>query len=174
MNQQARRIGLVVVAVALAVTACSVSVGGKKYDAGAIEAKLKSSQQGKTGGLPIGDAACPEDVKITEGVTFTCTLAIDGIEAPYKIVLTKVEEDTAHIEIAPAKAIIATSAAAGFVKKNLNSQDPGITVVCGKAGEKLILADPGDTIACTASLGTDREVINLTVKDTQGNVTVAS
>lgn len=158
---------------ALAVSACSASIGGKNYDASKVEDFLVKSQEGKIGGLTLGKATCPKDVKIVEGVTFTCTLVIADADAPYKVTITNVDKDKANIHAAPAKALISVAAANAFVQKNLKDSAAGATVDCSEGGQKLIISDPGDKIACKVSLGGQSDTVDLLVKDTKGNIVIA-
>ncbi len=100
-------VSLVVAALGLA--AC----GENQYDAGKVESILQQTQKDKLRGLPMGDATCPKDVKLSEGVTFQCTLVIAGEQAPYKVTLTNVKADKVTVTAEPAKALVATKAVLG-------------------------------------------------------------
>ena len=85
MNMKRSMVAVVGIVVALAcVAGCS---SDKTVSASDAEAKLIQTQKGKVGGLKLGKASCPDDVKVKEGATFTCTLAIGDVEAPYKVTL---------------------------------------------------------------------------------------
>lgn len=138
-----------VLAAALLVSACS---SGNSYDAGTVETYLKQSQEGKVRGLPIGAAACPEDVELSEGVTFQCTLELAGEPAPYKVRLTNVDADKVQINLEPAKALIATSAVADLVRSGLKPQyQDAAKITCGE--KQLLVTDPGTKIGCVVKIG---------------------
>lgn len=159
--------------VLLALSACSVSLGaGSKYDAGAVEEFLATSQEGNTGDLAIGEATCPEDVDVVEGVEVECTLEIGGQAAPYTITLTDVDEDEISVNAIQAKAIIPVASAEQFVTDNLDESAAGATVDCSESEDPLILADPGDKIPCVLTLGSDTQTLELNVTDVEGNITI--
>lgn len=151
-------------AVALVLGAC----GENQYDAGKVESILKEGQQGKLGGLAMGEATCPKDVKLTEGVTFQCTLVVAGEKAPYKVTLTNVKEDKVTVTSAPAKALIPTKAVVDFVRSQLNASLRSKPLTCGD--KTLLIADPGTKIGCVITIDGKEQQIVLRVKDTQGNV----
>ena len=136
-------------AAALLLAACS---SGNEYDADTTAAYLKKSQEGKVRGLPLGDATCPKDVKLTEGVTFRCTLEIAGEPAPYTVRLTNVDADKVQINLEPKKALIATSAVADLVRSGLKSQyRDAAKITCGE--KQLLVPDPGTKIGCVVKIG---------------------
>lgn len=154
-----------VVAAALLLVAC----GSNSYDAGTIEKYLKESQQGKVRGLPIGDASCPKDVTLKEGVTFRCTLQIAGEPAPYTVTLTNVDADKIHISLEPAKALIATAAVADLVRSGLQPRyRDAAKINCGD--KQLIVADPGTKIGCIVKVGSDQVQAVARVENKDGKV----
>lgn len=150
--------------VAFALGAC----GENRYDAGKVESLLKQTQEGKLRGLPMGEAKCPDDVKLTEGVTFRCTLEIAGEPAPYKVTLTNVKADKVTVSAEPAKALIATQAIVDFVRAQLTPELRSKSLTCGD--KKLLIADPGTKIGCVLTIDGKENQIVLRVKDTKGNV----
>lgn len=91
------------------------------YDASVVEAALKSTQKDVVNGLPLGEATCPVDVKVIEGVTFTCTLQVGDAAAPFTVDLTKVDTTKPNIHVLPQRAIIDISKAVAFLKSNLTA-----------------------------------------------------
>jgi hypothetical protein len=152
------------VSAGLLLSACS----GNTYDAQTVEDKLKETQQDKVRGLPIGEARCPEDVELTEGVTFRCTLEIAGKPAPYRVRLTNVDADKVMINVEPARALIATGAAVDFVRGQLPPELRSAKVTCGE--DQLLVADPGTKIGCVVTIDGKENQVVLRVKDTKGNV----
>lgn len=157
---------VLVVGAASLITACSSS---NSYDAGKIESYLKDSQEGKVRGLELGEASCPEDVELTEGVTFRCTLEIAGVKAPYTVKLTNVDADEVQINLEPAKALIATAVVADLVHKGLKEQyRDQATIDCGK--DQLLVADVGTKIGCIVEIDGKRQQAIARVKDKDGTV----
>ena len=170
-----RRLPLLFAALLLsgAAVGCSASIGTDDggYEAGPIEEKIVELQTGKVGDLELGDATCPDDVELEEGVEFECTLSLSGVEAPFAVVLTEIDEDRPKIHVEPAQAIIPTATAEGFVRSNLQAGAEGAEVSCGDGPVQL--GDPGDTIECTVSLDGQSQPVRIEIKDTQGNVVIA-
>lgn len=155
-------VSLVVAALGLA--AC----GENQYDAGKVESILQQTQKDKLRGLPMGDATCPKDVKLSEGVTFQCTLVIAGEQAPYKVTLTNVKADKVTVTAEPAKALVATKAVLDFVRSRLTPELRDKPLTCGD--KELLIAAPGTKIGCVITIDGKENQIVLRVKDTKGNV----
>ena len=163
----ARRVLPIALLAMLSLAAC----GGNAYDQAKVEKFLAQSQEGKVRGLKLGKATCPKDVKLTEGVTFRCTLLIAGVAAPYKVTLTNVKADKVTITGEPAKALISTQAAVDFVTGQLNaSAAKRAKVRCSKAGEQVIIAAPGTQIGCIVAIDGKQLQAVLVVDDTKGSV----
>jgi len=158
---------LVVASVASAVMLSGC--GSNSYDSGTVEKYLRTSQEGKVRGLPLGDATCPKDVKLTEGVTFQCTLQIAGEEAPYTVRLTDVDADKVTIDLEPAKALIATSAVVDLVRGGLKPRfQDAAKISCGE--KQLLVVDPGTRIGCIVTIGGEQRQVVARVADKQGRV----
>lgn len=151
-------------AVALVLGAC----GENQYDAGKVESILKEGQQGKLGGLAMGEATCPKDVKLTEGVTFQCTLVIAGERAPYKVTLTNVKADKVTVTAEPAKALVSTKAVLDYVRSQLTPELRSKPLTCGD--KQILIAEPGTKIGCVITIDGKENQIVLRVKDTKGTV----
>ena len=169
MNKRARTLALAAVAAALLVVSCSTS---NSYDQAKIEAGLLKVEAGHFGSLTVGKASCPADEKLTEGVSFTCTIALEGVAAPFRVTLTDVKASKIHLEAVNAKAIIPASSAEAFVEKNLDAGSAGAKATCGDA--KVILSNPGDVITCKLVKGSQTGEVKLKVKDIKGNVSVVA
>lgn len=152
--------------------ACALLFAGcssNAYDAAAVENYLEESQQGKVRGLPIGEASCPEDVELTEGVTFRCTLEIAGEPAPFAVKLTNVDADEVTINLEPAKALIATAGVVDLVRNGLQERyRDAAKIGCGD--KQLIVADPGTKIGCIVQVGGERAQAVARVENKQGKV----
>ena len=162
-----RHLAALLILAALAIAGC----GGNSYDAGKVQSFLRKSQEGKVRGLQLGAATCPKDVKLTEGVTFRCTLLIAGVAAPYKVRLTHVDADKVTIDAEPAKALISTRAAVDFVTGQLNaSARARAKVACAKPGVKVVVAAPGTQVGCVVAIDGRQLQAVLVVDDTSGNI----
>lgn len=152
--------------------ACALLVAGcssNAYDAEAVEKYLKESQQGKVRGLPIGEAVCPEDVELTEGVTFRCTLQLGGVAAPYRVRLTDVEADEVQVSLEPAKALIATDAVVELVRGGLKERyRDEARISCGD--DRLLVTDPGTKIGCIVEVDGERRQAVARVENRDGRV----
>ncbi len=145
--------------------------GSNSYDAGTVETYVRKSQEGKVRGLALGDATCPKDVKLTEGVAFQCTLQIAGEDAPYDVRLTDVKADKVTINLEPAKALIATAVVADFVRGSLRQKyQDGAKVSCGD--KQLLVVDPGTRIGCIVRVGGVQRQAVVRVDDKQGKVSL--
>jgi len=154
-----------VLAAALLASACSSNV----YDADTTEQYLKDSQKGKVRGLPLGDATCPEDLDLKEGMTFECKLEIAGVAAPYTIRLTNVDADKVRINLEPAKALIATAAVVDLVRGGLKPQfQDRAKISCGD--EQLLVTDPGTKIGCVVEVDGEKRQAVARVENKDGKV----
>ncbi len=73
-----------------------------------------------------------------------CSVTIAGVEAPYAVTVTSVEDGHAKFHIEPAKAIISVDAAVGFIQDQAEQQGlADVTVECGD--EAIIVQDPKTT-----------------------------
>lgn len=161
------RIPLTVVSLlvaALGLAAC----GSNEYDAGKVESLLQQTQKDKLRGLPMGAASCPKDVKLTEGVTFQCTLVIAGERAPYKVTLTNVKADKVTVTAEPAKALVSTKAVLDYVRSQLTPELRSKPLTCGD--KQILIAEPGTKIGCVITIDGKENQIVLRVKDTKGTV----
>lgn len=156
-------------AATLAVAAGIAGCGSNAYDAGKIESYLKDSQQGKVRGLPLGDATCPRDVELTEGVTFRCKLEIAGEPAPYKVRLTNVDADEVTVNLEPARALIATAVVVDLVRGGLKPRyRDRAKVSCGE--KQVIVADPGTRIGCVVRIGGEERQAVARIENKEGKV----
>ena len=52
-----------------------------------VERLLVSTQKRKSPRLRVGTASCPDQVRLANGTTFSCTVKIEGVTAPYSVTL---------------------------------------------------------------------------------------
>jgi hypothetical protein len=137
-----------------------------------VERLLVSTQRRKSPKLKIGEASCPDQVRLANGTRFTCTVQIEGAKAPYAVTLRDVDaaEATGRFAVAPAKPIIDVSRVVGLIRRELQPTARGATVSCGAA--KVRVVEVGATISCTITLGDAVQKVSAVVKDLQGTVVV--
>jgi len=178
---------VVAVAVGLAVTGCGGSEtkgdsptsestegsgGDKTIDIGAVESKIETAQKERTPDLEVGEAACPDDVAPKRGASFVCTLDIAGVIAPYEVTVTETSGDDGRFDFKPAKPIISVAEAVGLVRSNVDPAAGEVDVECGNAAVKVL--DVGETFTCTITQGTERQSVDLVVKDAEGTIAISS
>lgn len=158
-------LGILLAAALLALAGCSSNT----YDAATVEGYLKESQAGKVRGLPLGEASCPEDLELEEGMRFRCTLKIAGVPAPYAVRLTNVDADRITINLEPARALIATPIVVDLVRGGLRPRfRDEANVSCGE--EQLIVADTGTKIGCVVEIDGERRQVVARVANRDGKV----
>ena len=116
-------------------------------------------------GLAFGNVACPTTVQRAASVTFSCTVQLPGTF----LVIDATQPDTSGaVELTTTQAVLTKPALESFVAANASLP---AKVDCGPVA--WIVRHPGDVVSCTAALtdGTTRTV-QLTVRDTAGNVTI--
>jgi Domain of unknown function (DUF4333) len=137
-----------------------------------VERLLVSTQRRKSPNLKVGEATCPDRVRLVNGTRFTCTVRIEGTKAPYAVTLRDVDaaKATGRFALAPAKPIIDVSRIVGLIRSKLQPTARGATVTCGTA--KVRVVEVGAAIACTITLGDAVQKVSAVVKDLQGTVVV--
>ena len=75
------------------VTGVTVSAGPAKDVKSEVEARIVAAQRAAAPGLQVGPATCPKTLAVTRAQfpvgTFRCTVLIEGVVAPYQVVLSK-------------------------------------------------------------------------------------
>ena len=142
------------------------------YAAADLEATIIQSQRSslEEQDLALGDAQCPDDVVLEEGVDVDCTLDVAGAEARFRATLTDVAAKNVTVTVEPLDIIIPTAAAVEFVEDNLRKAVKGGEVLCGPEGVGAIVAQQGDRIACTVGVGSQSRDVELEVLDETGTV----
>ena len=157
---------LVLVVVALGGCSAEVHIGG--YDASKVAGQIKAAQEKTAPDMEVSRASCPKDPgKLEKGLTFECSVTIEGVQAPYTVKVTSVKDDTAHFHFEPAKAIISVDKAQQFLAQQVDSS---VRVTCPKG--PVLVQEPGSTFACTLSKGAATQQVKILVKDTDGNISV--
>ena len=137
-----------------------------------VERLLVSTQKRKSPNLKVGTATCPDQVRLANGTTFTCTVQIEGTEAPYAVTLRDVDaaKATGRFALAPAKPIIDVSRIVALIRGKLQPTARGARVTCGTA--KVRVVEVGAAIGCTITLGDAVQKVSAVVKDLKGTVVV--
>ena len=141
-----------------------------------IEAKIVSVQQSAAPKLKVGPATCPAKLagvqkRVPIG-TYTCTVQIEGVSAPYTVVVSEGGFLKGGVyKIAPAKAIIDLTKVVGFVRASLDEKEAvDAKIVCGKG--VVAILEPNSTIICTVTVGGSPQNYTFVVKDVNGTIAI--
>ena len=137
-----------------------------------VERLLVSTQKRKSPKLRVGMASCPDQVRLANGTTFTCTVQIEGVSAPYSVTLRDVDAagTGGRFALEPAKPIIDVTRIVSLIRGKLQSTARAATVRCGTA--KVRVVEVGASIACTITLGDAVQKVTAEVRDLKGTVVV--
>jgi hypothetical protein len=137
-----------------------------------VERLLVATQRRKSPGLEVGMASCPDQVRLANGTRFTCTVRIEGVEAPYAVTLRDVDATgaTGRFALEPAKPIIDVTRIVGLIRSKLQPTARAAEVRCGSARVRVV--EIGGSIACTITLGDAVQKVTAVVKDLNGTVVV--
>ena len=166
-----RRLAVAAAALAVLLVACggggdeepAASTTPKIVDTREVENTLVATQKRATPELDVRDPSCPARVEVSEGATFSCTIAVEGVVVPYQVTLA----DTAtriRYNIRPAKAILLIPK----LVEALRAQAPNATVDCGT--ERIKVLDVGATLDCRLADRSTSRTITFRVDDVDGNV----
>ena len=152
-----------------ALAACSGSVSvGSGYDPKDVASEVQKAQEKATPDLDVADATCPDDDP-QEGSSIECTVSIDGVEAPYTVTFTTVDDNGVKFDIAPAKAIVSVTKTVDAISAELEKAGySGVDVNCGDAS--VVVQDPGTTFTCDLAQGGTTSQATVTIKDLDGNI----
>ena len=137
-----------------------------------VERLLVSTQKRRSPTLRVGTATCPDAVRLANGTRFTCTVLIEGTEAPYAVTLRDVDATGAggRFALEPAKPIIDVTRIVTLIRSKLQPTARGAEVRCGAT--KVRVVEIGGTIGCTVTLGDAVQKVTAEVKDLKGTVVV--
>ena len=104
--------------------------------------------------------------------TYTCTVQIEGVSAPYTVVVSEGGFLKGGVyKIAPAKAIIDLTKVVGFVRASLDEKEAvEAKIVCGKG--VVAVLEPNSTIICTVTVGGSPQNYTFVVKDVNGTIAI--
>jgi hypothetical protein len=139
-----------------------------------VERLLVSTQKRRSPGLRVGTASCPDQVRLANGTSFTCTVQIEGTQAPYAVTLRDVDaaRATGRFALEPAKPIIDVARVVRLIRSELQPTARAATVRCGAPRVRVV--EVGAAIACTITLGDAVQKVRAVVKDLKGTVVVRS
>ncbi|MGW6200727.1 DUF4333 domain-containing protein [Kribbella sp. NPDC055110] len=156
------------VAVVLAGCSAEVTVGGGTVDSDRTASEVATYLHEHVPGVQVGTVACPKDVKVAEGATFTCTADVAGTQLPVTVTLSHVSGREYTYELKPAKALIDTGKLVSEIKSRLPAQAAGAAIDCGTAPIRIV--EVGGKIPCTVSLAGKRQTVQTVVDDLGGTV----
>jgi hypothetical protein len=143
------------------------------YDRAAVERYLHASQGARFGGAEVGAAHCPSRHALSEGMTVHCTLTVSGAGVPFVVTLRHVHAADVLVSAKPDGVLIPGSRLSQVVGTALPANARSAKVDCG--GQRaFVVAKVGETITCSAVLGSQSQSFKLTVKDTSGRVAISS
>ncbi len=150
----------------------SVSTGDRTIDTGEVEQQLIDAQRGASPDLDVGEAVCPPEVDATIGTSFECVVTVDGVEAPYAVRLTGIDEndERGRFDLRPAKAIIGTEKVEEFLAGQLDETAANAVVDCGPARVRVL--DAGATFDCTVTDAGGAGTVTLRADDDKGTVVI--
>ena len=128
---------------------------------------MLDTQRTGTPDLRVTTASCPETLDLSVGSRFECTVEVEGVKAPYNVSLPS----PGVIEAVPARTIISTASAVGFVRTNLPPEvSTRVEVDCGRAPVRVV--DVGATFPCSISDGRSTQTVNVLAQDSKGAVSL--
>ena len=123
----------------------------------------------------MGTATCPDQVRLANGAVFTCTVQIEGVPAPYSVILRDVDAagTGGRFALEPAKPIIDVTRIVSLIRRELQPTARAATVRCGAPGApKVRVVEVGGSIGCIITLGHAVQKVTAVVKDLKGTVVV--
>jgi hypothetical protein len=150
----------------------ATAAGDRQVGTADVERLLVNTQKRRSPGLRVGTASCPDQVRLANGTRFTCTVQIEGTQAPYAVTLRDVDaaKATGRFALAPAKPIIDVARVVQLIRSELQPTARAATVRCGAPRVRVV--EVGAAIACTITLGDAVQRVLAVVKDLEGTVVV--
>jgi len=169
MRGLARRRAAYVLGPLLATTLLAGCGDDPGLDTAAVEAYLVQSQEKTFEGLEVGEASCP-DQALKDGMTLPCTLGVADADVPYRVRLRDVHASEVRVDVALDAVVLLGEEIEQFVVSTLPEDFSSAEVACEN---EVIVADVGDSVECTVSLGAQTTPVSLTVDDEEGRVSIA-
>ena len=162
----------VMASVVLAFAATTLAAcGAATIDDKSVAKQIVDAQAKEVPDLKVDAGKCPSDIEAKKGATFTCTVNVAGVKAPYDVTVTKIDGDDILFDFEPAKPIISTSIAEGYVSQQAEAEGiNGATVDCGD--EEVIVQEAKSTFTCTLALGSDQQDVEIEIQDKEGTIAI--
>jgi hypothetical protein len=165
----ARRLAVGAVLGLLLLSGCGDKPG---LDTGAVESYLASSQASTYGAdAEVGEASCPGEHALREGMVLSCTLAVSDASVPYRLTLHKVRSDKVSVDVALDAVVLRSADVRDFVLGQLPKAFRKADVDCG--GHDLLVTEVGKTVDCTVSSGAQTKPVVVKVEDAEGRISIA-
>ena len=168
------RSGLLVLgALVLVLAACSSSGGNDSLDMSKARTEITQlANRAYAAEATVGQVKCPSiDVPLKKGLTFLCTVEIDGV--PLRLALRETDAK-GNVHIAQNQALIITKKLEDFVGGYANGHGkPTSSVSCSHGS--VITATPGQKLTCTVAFADGTTgTAQVGVRDTSGKVALLS
>jgi Domain of unknown function (DUF4333) len=160
------------VAVALVLAAAAAVAGGCALSDDLDMVKAESALRSEVGryyGVTVEHIACPDEVPMEEGTTFTCTATVAGQELR---VAARQDDDDGNVTFEAEAAVVDLAAKTAEIQAAIAEENPEARprLYCGD--QQVLVVDPGDTFDCLLE-GRNvppRRVV-VTVEDVDGSTT---
>lgn len=120
--------------------------------------------------VEVTSVACPDDVEVDEGASFTCTAAVAGGEVEVEV---EQRDGDGALEVSPRQAVLVVERVASDITEVLADQFSRDDVEVTCAGEPVRIEEPGSTFECTAVDGPQEVTVEVRVRDARGALTYA-
>ena len=166
------RIGVLIVgALALVLAACSDGETSFVDIPKARTEILKAVDDVYGSQFEVGNVRCPEEVPLEQGLTFFCTVNVDGQALRINMRQT---DDEGAVRFDQAQSVLLTPKVEEFVVSYLEKNgQPGSQASCGEAA--VLIRTPGKEVQCQVQYADGTAAVaTLGVKDTSGNTALIS
>ena len=136
-------------------------------DTAEVENVLLATQRRSSPDLSVGPASCPAGVPVAEGATLECSVAVEGVSAPYLVTVHDAQAPAGlRYDVRPAKAILLVSRVEDAIARSVPSPEPAVE--CG--GPRVRVMDIGSTFDCTLSHAQRTATVRVRVETVEGRV----
>jgi Domain of unknown function (DUF4333) len=161
-------VGALVLAAGLG--ACSTS-SSRELNVGRAETKIRQlADRAYAAEAKVDNVRCPASVPIEKGLTFFCTVDIDGVPLRVKV---RQKDSRSNVRIDQVESVIFTSKLERFVASYGAGHDLATSdVTCGKGS--VLTGAPGKVLTCKVKFADGGPgVAKVVVRDTNGGVGLA-
>ena len=171
MGRLVTKVTLMLGAAILAGCSFSASTGGSDtIDPAKVEGEISTQMTKQYPDIPVNSVTCPDGIKPAQGVTFECSVQLEGVQLPVKVTITQMDlgKETFSYDMKPTKTVLILEGIVESIKTALRDQKvPNATVDCGTGRYRVV--EVGGAIECTVSAGGERRVVRV-VDDVDGGV----